>query len=241
MQALLFPGLAVESRKHKEYAVTRLMTVSLVEAIAADIRSRILRGDYPADASFKEVEVAAEYEVARPTAKAAIEKLVSESLLVRRSNKTARIVILTPEDIRDIYKTRALLEKAALLQLAEARSVPAAALSAQEDLERLAGRSGLDIIDPDMRFHMALVDSLDSPRTSRMYDSLISQVKLCMAQVQGLHLVQPERIIKEHRHLLDLIEAGKGTAAAEFLEEHLARPRERLVAAISGSGTDYQA
>lgn len=221
--------------------MTRLMTVSLVEAIAADIRTRILRGDYPADASFKEVELAAEYEVARPTAKAAIEKLVSESLLVRRSNKTARIVTLTPDDVRDIYKTRALLEKAALLQLAGARSVPAGALSAQEELERLGGRSGLDIIDPDMRFHMALVDSLESPRTSRMYDSLISQVKLCMAQVQGLHLVQPGRIIKEHRHLLDLIEAGHGGAAAEFLEKHLARPRELLVAAIGGeawSGAD---
>lgn len=136
--------------------------------------------------------------------KAAIEKLVSESLLVRRSNKTARLVTLTPEDVRDISKTRALLEKAALLQLAELRSVPAG------------------------------VDSLDSPRTSRMYSSLISQVKLCMAQVQGLHLVQPDRIIKEHRHLLDLIEAGDGAAAAEFLEEHLARPRERLAAAIGG-------
>lgn len=214
--------------------MAQLMTVSLVEAIAADIRSRILRGGYPADASFKEVEVAAEYEVARPTAKAAIEKLVSESLLVRRSNKTARIVTLTPEDVRDIYKTRALLEKAALLHLAGARSVPAGALAAQEELERVAGGSGLDIIDPDMGFHMALVASLESPRTSRMYDSLVSQVKLCMAQVQGLHLVQPDRIIKEHRHLLDLVEAGDGAAAAEFLEEHLARPRERLVAAIGG-------
>ena len=214
--------------------MTQLMTVSLVEAIAADIRSCILRGGYPADASFKEVEVAAEYEVARPTAKAAIEKLVSESLLVRRSNKTARVVTLTPEDVRDIYKTRALLEKAALLQLAKARSIPAGTRAAQEELERITGGSDLDVVDPDMRFHQALVDSLDSPRTSRMYDSLISQVKLCMAQVQGLHLVQPDRIIKEHRHLLDLVEAGDGAAAAEFLDEHLARPRERLVAAISG-------
>jgi DNA-binding GntR family transcriptional regulator len=221
--------------------VIQLVTVSLVDAVAADVRSRILRGGYPAGASFKEVEVAAEYEVARPTAKAAIEKLVSESLLVRRSNKSARIVTLTPDDVRDIYRTRALLEKAALLQLAEARSVPAGALAAQEELERASGGSGLDIVDPDMQFHMSLIDSLDSPRTSRMYDSLISQVKLCMAQVQGLHLVQPERIIKEHRHLLDLVKAGDGAAAAEFLEEHLARPRERLVAAISGSGTDYQA
>ena len=128
--------------------MTQLMTVSLVEAIAADIRSRILRGAYPADASFKEVEVAAEYEVARPTAKAAIEKLVSEALLVRRSNKTARIVTLTPEDVGDIYKTRALLEKAALLQLAETRSIPAGARAAQEELERITGGSDLDIVGP---------------------------------------------------------------------------------------------
>ncbi|MGO4189613.1 GntR family transcriptional regulator [Pseudarthrobacter sp. TAF60_1] len=214
--------------------VTHLLTVSLVEAIADDIRSRILRGEYPPDASFKEVEVAATYEVARPTAKAAIEKLVAESLLERRSNKTARVVTLTPDDVRDIYRTRARLEKAALLHLAETKTVPAAALAAQEDLERISGGSGIDIVDPDMRFHLALVGGLDSPRTSRMYDSLISQVKLCMAQIQGLHLVQPDRIIKEHRQLLKLIEEGNGAAAAEFLDVHLARPRERLVAAIGG-------
>lgn len=213
---------------------TQLMTVSLVEAIAGDIRAHILRGDYPRDASFKEVEVAERYEVARPTAKAAIEKLVSESLLERRSNKSARVVTLTPEDVRDIYKTRARLEKAALLHLAETRAVPAGALAAQQELERTIGGSGLDIVEPDMRFHMALVDSLDSPRTSRMYDSLVSQVKLCMAQIQGLHLVEPDRIIKEHRHLLDLLGAGDGLAATAFLDEHLARPRERLVAAIGG-------
>jgi DNA-binding GntR family transcriptional regulator len=210
------------------------MTVSLVEAIAEDIRKRILRGEYQGDASFTETEVAARYDVARPTAKAAIEKLVSESLLERRSNKTARLVTLGPEDVRDIYKTRARLEQAALRELAETRSVPAAALAAQRELEQLSGDSGLDTVDPDMRFHMALVDSIGSPRTSQMYASLVSQVKLCMAQIQGLQLVEVERIIQEHQHLLDLIEAGDGPAASSFLIEHLSRPRERLIAAVGG-------
>jgi DNA-binding GntR family transcriptional regulator len=214
--------------------VPQLVTVSLVEAIADDIRSNILRGEYPGDASFTETEVAARYEVARPTAKAAIEKLVAESLLERRSNKTARVIKLGPEDVRDIYDTRARLEKAVLVQLAKSRKVPAGALAAQRDLERLAGTSGLDTVEPDMRFHMSLVDSIGSPRTSRMYDSLVSQVKLCMAQIQGLELVHPDRIIKEHQHLLDLIEAGDGEAASSFLDEHLSRPRERLVEAVGG-------
>lgn len=216
--------------------VTQLMTVSVVEAIAGDIRSRVLRGEYQADASFTENEVATRYGVARPTAKAAIEKLVAESLLERRTNKTAKIVSLGPEDVRDIYRTRARLEKAALLHLAETRTAPLGALAAQRELEGLGpDSSGLDTVDPDMRFHQSLVDSLGSPRTSKMYGSLISEVKLCMAQIQGLHLVTPERIIREHQHLLELIQAGDGPGASAFLDEHLSRPRERLAAAVGGS------
>jgi len=210
------------------------VSASLVDAIADDIRSQILRGDYPAETLFTETDVATRYEVARPTAKAAIEKLVSEAMLERPTNKSARVVKLGPEDVRDIYFTRARLEKAAIVQLAQAHSVPKGALAAQQELEQLDGSSGFDTVDPDMRFHMALVDSMGSPRTSRMYGSLVSQVKLCMAQIQGLQLVQPERIIREHQHLLELIEAGDGVAASNALDDHLSRPRERLVAAIGG-------
>lgn len=212
----------------------QVVSASLVDTIADDLRSRILRGEYPGETSFTETDVATRYEVARPTARAAIEKLVSEAVLERPTNKTARVIKLGPEDVRDIYLTRARLEKAVLVQLAQARSVPAGALAAQHELEQLDGSSGFDIVDPDMRFHMALVDGIGSPRTSRMYSSLVSQVKLCMAQIQGLQLVQPERIIKEHQHLLELIKAGDGAAASSFLDDHLSRPRERLVAAIGG-------
>ncbi|MFJ5695015.1 GntR family transcriptional regulator [Arthrobacter sp. NPDC093125] len=214
---------------------TRLVTASLVATIADDIRSRILGGECPGETTFTETDVATRYEVARPTAKAAIEKLVSEAVLERPMSKTARVIKLGPEDVRDIYFTRARLEKAVLLQLAQARSVPPGALAAQQELKRLDGNSGFGTVDPaDLRFHMALVDSIGSPRTSRMYGSLVSQVKLCMAQIQDLQLVQPARIIKEHQHLLELIEAGDGAAAGTFLDEHLSRPRERLVAAVGG-------
>lgn len=224
----------MDARTKEGAVAAQLMTVSVVEAIAADIRARILAGEYRADAAFTETEVAARYDVARPTAKAAIEKLVSESLLERRTNKTARLVRLGPEDVRDIYQTRARLEKAALVELARTRRVPAAALEAQRELGILDGKSGVETVDPDMRFHMALIDSIGSPRTSRMYGSLVSQVKLCMAQVQGLQLVDVERIVREHQHLLELVEAGDGAGASAFLDEHLSRPRERLVAAVGG-------
>lgn len=213
----------------------RVSAVSIVDAVAEDLRERILHGDIAPDTAFTEASIAEQYSVARATGKAAIEKLVAESLLERRTNKTARVVTLGPDEVRDIYNTRALLEKGVLALLATTRTVPAAAREAQKDLEALDGTSGYDSVDPDMRFHMALVDAIDSPHTSRMYRSLVSHVKLCMAQVQGLQLVTPERIIREHQHLLSLIEAGDGDGAAAFIDVHLSRPRERLVAAVGGT------
>src|SRR5207244_455072 len=86
-------------------------------------RARILRGECPPNTAFTEAEVSARYEVARPTARAAIQKLVAESLLERRANKTARVAMLGPEDVRDIYWTRARIEKAALQELAQTQAL----------------------------------------------------------------------------------------------------------------------
>jgi len=61
----------------------RIAAVSIVEAIAADLRSRVFSGELGSGEALTETDVASTYEVARPTAKASIEKLVAEGLLDR--------------------------------------------------------------------------------------------------------------------------------------------------------------
>ena len=213
--------------------VVRVVTKSAVEAIGADLRLRLFSGDLGQDAVLTESEVAATYEVARPTAKAAIEKLVAEGLLVRGANKSARVPVLGPEDVRDIYRSRAYLESEVLRRLAGVRAIPEGAAQANADIA-VAGGSPVGIVEPDMRFHMCLVDALDSPRTSRMYRSLVSEVRLCMSQVQGRELLPAGLIHDEHALLLELIAAGDGVAAVALLEEHLGRARELLAEAVGG-------
>ncbi len=86
-----------------------------------------------------------------------------------------------------------------------------------------------------MRFHTSLIDAVANERISRMYRSLVGEVRLCMVRVQSLHLLDTELILAEHQKILELIEAGQGEAAAELLDEHLGRARERLVAAMGGT------
>lgn len=181
-----------------------------------------------------ETEMADSYDVARPTAKAAIEKLVAEGLLVRGVHKTARVAELGPASVRDIYLARALLESEVLRRLAATRTVPAGAVQANRDIAAVADGSALAVVEPDMRFHSSLIDAVGNERISKMYRSLVSEVRLCMTRIQSLHLLDTALIQAEHQKILELIEAGEGEAAAALLDVHLSRARERLVAAIGG-------
>ena len=212
----------------------RVVATSIVDAIADDLRMRLLAGELASGSALTEVDMAASYDVARPTAKAAIEKLVSEGLLVRGVHKTARVAEFGPEAVRDIYLARAYLESEVLRRLAAARTVPAEAARANRDIAALAEGSALDVVEPDMRFHSSLVDAVGNERISRMYRSLVSEVRLCMTRIQSLHLLDTALIQAEHQKILDLIAAGEGDAAAALLDVHLSRARERLVAAIGG-------
>jgi DNA-binding GntR family transcriptional regulator len=212
----------------------RVTATSIVDAITTHLRTRILAGELTSELHLTETEIATFYDVARPTAKAAIEKLVSEGLLVRGAHKSARVVELGPDSVRDIYLARTYLESEILRRLARTRTVPEGAAQANRDIAAVGEGSALDVVEPDMRFHTSLVDAVGNERTSKMYRSLVREVRLCMTRVQSLHLLGTALIHAEHQKLLELIEAGDGEAAALLLDEHLGRARERLVRAFGG-------
>ena len=227
-------GLTCAKEGHAPMARVEGVT-SIVDAIAMDLRRQLFRGELSTEEPLTEASVSEQYEVARPTAKAAIEKLVSEGLLVRGVHRSARVPVLDAADARDIYGTRFDVESIVLRRLAAGRTVPDEARRANSEIATLGEASALDVVDPDMRFHTSLVDAMASPRLSRAYSSLASEVRLCMAQVQGNSLLSTALIHAEHERLLDLVAAGDGEAAVALLERHLARARERLVGVLGGT------
>lgn len=213
----------------------RVSALSIVDALAAELRQRVFSGDLTHADALTENEVARTYEVARPTAKAAIEKLVGEGLLQRGAHKTARVLHLGPDDVRDIYRTRAGLESQVLRALARTRTVPADAAAANTEIAALADSAPLSVVEPDMRFHTSLVDAVGSPRTSRIFRTLVSEVRLCMVQVQGKHLLTTSSIVAEHQQILDALGDGDGERAVAVLTDHLGRARDRLATVLDGS------
>ncbi|MCA0296596.1 MAG: GntR family transcriptional regulator [Actinobacteria bacterium] len=214
--------------------VRNLVVTSVIDAVVEDLKEQVLSRELGPGTPLTEAEVASRYDIARATAKAAIERLVAEKVLVRKNHKTARVVKLGPADVRDIYRTRGYLEAEVLRRLAERREVPQEARAANAEIDAQWRQGSWEIVDPDMRFHTSLIDSLGSARTSAVYGSLAFEVKLCMAQLQGSQRLSPEIIVADHARIMDLIEAGDAAGASEMLDEHLARARELLAGALGG-------
>lgn len=214
--------------------VRTIVVLSVIDAVVEDLKSQVLAQELASGTPLTEVEVATRYDVARATAKAAIERLVAEKVLVRKNHKTARVVALGPEDARDIYLTRSYLESEALRRLAARGEVPAAARAANSEIELAWQQGRWDTADADLRFHTAMIDALGSPRSSAAYGSLAFEVRLCLSQLQVSQLLSPEIIAADHAQIMSDIERGDPDAAASMLQEHLARARELLAQALGG-------
>lgn len=206
--------------------------VGVVDAVTVQLRGRILSGSIRSGAPITEAAVSQTFGVARPSAKAAIEQLVAAGLLVRTAHRSARVVGIDPATVRDVYRTRSRLESAALRELALTRSVPDLAIAANAEILAMPAGPDPSTVDPDLRFHTALIDTLGSERTARMYRSVLDEARLCMAQVQGRRLLDAAIIAAQHAEILDAVAAGEGERAAELLRIHLSSAEERLVEAL---------
>lgn len=206
---------------------------SLVDALADSLRERVFTELAPGD-SVGESEVARQYEVARPTAKAAIERLVQEGLLHRDAHRSARVPVLTAEEVTDLYFTRSCLESEVARRLASDGVVPQAAERCIRDMAEAKADGPLSgLVEPDIRFHRVLVDALESRRLSRVHGAMMGETRLCMAQVKAHHLLDPNVIIAEHTAILEAIADGDVDRAPMEVASHLDRACHALLGDLS--------
>ena len=203
---------------------------SVIDAVEASLREQILDQEIPMGAVVRETEVAQAFDVARPTAKTAIERLVGSGLLRRDVHRSARVPVLSSSDVADPYFTRILIESEITRRLALAKHYPAQADQAISHLRALGTDAPpAEYVAPDITFHEFLTSELNSPRVTRLHEALMQEMTFCMAQVQAHQLLSPRKIATEHERIAKAIKAGQPDAAAAAVEEHLQRASDALV------------
>ena len=202
---------------------------AVADALRADVIAvRIRPGD-----SVTEAAVATRFGVSRPTARIAIDQLVRAGLLRREANRGARVPTLSRADIVDLYDNRALVEGAALAALARAGAVPADAVRSNRALAEAPDDASFAA--DDIRFHRALVAAQESPRLTRMHDSLMGEIELCIGQVDANSLWRPAEIASQHSRILQAVVAGDAERASRLVREHIVTSRDRLLDHVDGS------
>jgi DNA-binding GntR family transcriptional regulator len=197
--------------------------ISATEAVAASLRERIFDGAIVPGARLPELELAADFGVARPTVRAAIQTLCHEGLLQRERNRSAVVPQLTNEDVLDLFSVRIPLECLIVREILERKASLGPVEEAIARLTSLTTRAPWSrVVEADLGFHLALAGATGSPRLEKLYLSLSGEIRLCIAQLRPAW-PSPAAMAEEHRVLLDVIESGDVELAVARMTAHLER------------------
>ena len=211
-----------------------LAATSLTESLSDALRAQILKGEVPPGLRLTEAWVAERFDVARPTAKAGLDRLCAEGLLRRGPRRSSVVPQLSAEDITDIYFSRQPVETLAVRTLATSRTTPADAQRAL-NLMRLAAEQSAhaDHTEADVAFHRALVAATASQRLQRMHASVMGEAQLCIAQVRRSASTNLTVLTGRHAAILDAITNGEPDAAEAALRIDLEGCRDMLLADVA--------
>lgn len=208
-----------------------ISTTSLTDAVFDSLRQRIATGEIKPGERVTEARVVGEYSVARPTAKACIERLVGIGLLQRATHKAATVTTLTVEDIDDLFFSRSTVEIAAARLLSESGEVPRSMLEAQRALD-IAGEfdDWQGLVRADIDFHSGLVRASGSKRLGRMHDIILGEILLTIGNV-GHQRASIAEVAAEHAAVLDALRSNDADTAVARLRAHLDAAHVRVRAA----------
>jgi DNA-binding GntR family transcriptional regulator len=218
----------------------------------AELKTRLLLGEFPLQQRLAEEKLAAAVGVSRTPIREALARLHAEGLIVRAADGGFKPSVPDVTLVQHLYEVRSGLELQALRR--------PATLGTTHDRERLASLQGewqslaaenqADPTEPDPgfvlldeAFHVALAESAGNPALAEVLQQVNERIRVVRMQ----DFLLPERIertIDEHLSIVTAVLDGRLVDAESQFTNHLDTSRavveERVVRAISrmsGGGT----
>jgi DNA-binding GntR family transcriptional regulator len=204
---------------------------STAEQVAGALRDVIVDGSLAPGMRLPEGPLSEQLGVSRNTVREALHILVSQGVVRREIHRGAYVAELDPDDVRDIFRVRRLVELAAVRELI---ATHADLSELDQELAELvaaveAGASSAEALAADLRFHQTLVEQVDSERLGALYASVSIELSVSLTLSAGAE-VHAEQLVDDLRALLAAMREGDADQAAALLERHLAAGERRLLA-----------
>lgn len=203
-----------------------------LEGRAADwIRNAIISGDIPLGQKLTEVNLAERIGLSRSTVRAAMQRLVSDGLIVQHPYTGWEVVSLSSADAWELHTLRSTLEGMAA-RLAAQNIDEAGRQSLRNALDRLktavAEALPRQVAETDLQVHQAIVAMSRHRRLAAQY-ALISGPTLLYILSTNRMMERPESILPEHEALVNAILRGDSDAAEQAATEHVTVHGQHLV------------
>jgi GntR family transcriptional regulator, transcriptional repressor for pyruvate dehydrogenase complex len=225
---------------------TTLRLPKAAELVAHQLRNQIIRGELAEGKMLPaEMELARMFGVSRPTLREAVRILESEQLLEMSRGLHGGAKVLKPSSdvatryfgnllqskaisLTDVYRTRAMIEPAAVRLLARDRD-PRALEALRECLEDLH-----DTALGFSRFHQVIIEQTGVATLillMGMLNTILDRYFVAVRNVMGKYTepdAEARRASRARKKLLDHIEAGDQDAAADLWRRYLQEAEEKL-------------
>ncbi|MSU88767.1 FCD domain-containing protein [Rhodobacteraceae bacterium 2CG4] len=206
---------------------------TLPQQVAAELRRRIVLGEFPPGAHLPERETSAALGVSRTPLREALRILASEGLVVIRPARSPEVADPSAQDLVDLFSVLRVLEALAG-ELACLRAGPAEIDEIRACHARLltlvARGEPAAFFDADMAFHEAIVRAADNAallKSHADYNSRLRRARFMTSRVD----TDRARIAYEHAQILAAIEARDTRWAAATLDTHLRSANRKILEA----------
>jgi DNA-binding GntR family transcriptional regulator len=198
----------------------------------AEIKQRILRGDFPPSTFLSERQLAGQLAMSKTPVRAALERLELEGFVTISPQQGIIIRDLSIHDIADQYEIRAALETYVVRNLAgRLTPVQVERLRANLDAQRaVCGTCDVQrCVALDAEFHTLLCEFLGNREILRVMGQLRDRVHRVISQVFQLNPGRMANSYGEHRAIAEAVMAGDSALAVRRLEEHLEYGKQCLL------------
>lgn len=194
-------------------------------AIREQLRDAIIDRRLRPGTKLSEAEVGALFEVSRTVARAALQMLTFEGLVHTERNRGAFVANPTPEEARQVFDARRLIEPALALEAAE--RIEAADIAAfrqgLEEETQLMNQRGPSARRAEIRasgdFHLLLGKVAGNAILSRFLEELVARSSLVIALYGRTGASSCGH--NEHGDILAALERRDGAAASRLLLRHI--------------------
>lgn len=215
---------------------TTLVVLTRPESLArrahASLREAIRDGVLVRDRLYSEAELAASMGVSRTPVREALRELSGEGLVEVLPQRGFRLRSLTADEVIEVFGLRLALESYVAEQLAT-RAAPGdvAQLRALVRRQARAMDDAGEFLVADEEFHLLMPDLIGLTRTHAILTTLRGVMWLIGAHALTV-AERAERVLEEHREIVDAIEAGDPASAVAAIRHHL----EATLRALGGDG-----